>query len=137
MVSQFLAGRKHVLDSHQPRTALQIVGQFYPLSARRGVHPIHSLGTHHMGRNPHCRRLQKAGAASNPIHPTQAPLSSQRWLVRLDRITGILGFGKYRLIDGIRDYKLMPFLLSTGLLPFSHVLAISLQPRYSSTEYAE
>ena len=32
---------------------------------------------------------KRKGAASNPIHPTQAPLSSQRWLVRLVRITGI------------------------------------------------
>ena len=29
------------------------------------------------------------------------------------RITGILGLGIYYLIDGIRDYKLMSFLLST------------------------
>ena len=40
------------------------------------------------------------------------------------RITGILGFGKYCLIDGIRDYKLMPFPLSILLLPYVHVLAI-------------
>ena len=32
--------------------------------------------------------VAKRKGQSNPIHPTQAPLSSQRWLVRLDRITG-------------------------------------------------
>ena len=59
MVSQFLAGRKHVLDSH--------------LLQRRPQCPSY------------CRRLQKAGAASNPIHPTHAPSGTQRWLVRLVR----------------------------------------------------
>ena len=59
--------------------------------------------THQLQRRPQCpshrRGLQKASAASNPIHPTHAPSGTQRWLVRLDRITGILGFG---IIKGCR-----------------------------------
>ena len=125
MVSQFLAGRKHVLDSHQLRTALQIVGQFYPIPTLTSTY---QFGTYYLLR---CRiasvpttwdetRVLAAKAGDYYVVAKRkgakwfigAILSSQRWLVRLVRITGILGFEKYCLIDGIRDYKLMPFLLS-------------------------
>ena len=101
MVSQFLAGRKHVLDSHQLRTALQIVGQFYPIPTLTSTY---QFGTYYLLR---CRiasvpttwdetRILAAKAGDYYVVAKRkgtkwfvgAILSSQRWLVRLDRITG-------------------------------------------------
>ncbi|WP_254771696.1 glycoside hydrolase family 97 C-terminal domain-containing protein [Xylanibacter ruminicola] len=47
MPPQFLAGRKHVLDSHQLRTALQIVGQFYPIPTLTSTY---QFGTYYLLR---------------------------------------------------------------------------------------
>ena len=41
-----------------------------------------------------------------PIHPTQAPLSSQRWLVRLDRLTYFLAEIRNDMIQSLVERHL-------------------------------